>query len=1230
MAIVIPKLYLMHKFLISSLFFVHGFRILFVMIFFSITSQVAFGLEVNLNIQAPNGGQLFVGSQNYVIAITKVNRVPGEVGHWQTTAFGSSANSTQVSITIDDDVNGLYTIRHSSAVSTEDVFKWGYYTGVNSSYFESDATQLTYTELSSPVDFILLGSAESRGDFLRPDNTSATDPITVNISVDLLGLNGEVRDSLTFLPITMPSDATSWGWHGTLPRMPNISYRIRYSCIECSDILPQGYYNSEGSGFLSSEAELLGSDDFGVTVRHQLPLLGGQALASSIAAPNNISVASELTVGVKISWLDQGLNELGNAITWSSIATGGVQSADFNVTVPARSDLKYRISVVCRDCPNVLAEAWLEESGLSFSDQAARVFTLAEIPESMSFELLPGNQIEGSITRINYSFISPDSQISLITELLDAQGNVLNQYRTTVVTFVQNQLFRTLDYSVSAPINSGGYYRISYECDFGCAISGNNTVAPRAYYNTAGTVISSSNAELLSSDTNHSNIDLVQLAGNIRQLLLEISRPATSDINQALELVLLVRNASNINNSLVRYPTLDAGQPTRTLLVEIPFAQFHLSYICRDCIGVLENAYMTDSPSTYLLADAIVFDASTLNEQINFQMTGGNTLEVSLSRPVGVPTDQELKPNVQLIASTSDGDITDVFNFYPTIEVGETTESFLTTLPLVLEQATLVVFCSADINCPNVFTNHYFTPNGASILPSERQYIAIAPGAITKLNMTLAEGIDISGTIQRPPLASHAQELSVTINADIVDDAGNTVRIRGDRLIPDFLTIDAGESETAFSLRAPVVNEGGFRLSYFCENCEDIFQIGYYNGTLYPGPSQLFQFVIPAQSVLEGLRFRMLEQLSVNGVLTRPADVDGTINNINLRIGSAGQQVNLPLGVNEVAFSIPVVVTSDTLETMSYQCTGCSIVHYEGFYDGTITQADPQAAAPLPVLQARQGVNLSLIKSNSIAGVFSRPAEPVFQTLVIDLEAEAVRADGSTYGKTTQRIRFQNFSEAENYQLAVPSVLSDGVRLKYTCVEPLPFCFKIIFSGFYAANGTQILAENALILNTESNLTEINWGVLPDTDGDGVTNENDNCPINSNFMQSDLDMDGIGDACDPDIDGDNSDATTGDIDQFNRFICHDLDNDRCDDCSSGTNDPLNDGTDTDGDGICDAINEDQDQDDIPDIGDNCPALYNPDQSDQDNDGIGDACDSDEEEMCFPIRSRNAGLAIICL
>jgi Tol biopolymer transport system component len=147
---------------------------------------------------------------------------------------------------------------------------------------------------------------------------------------------------------------------------------------------------------------------------------------------------------------------------------------------------------------------------------------------------------------------------------------------------------------------------------------------------------------------------------------------------------------------------------------------------------------------------------------------------------------------------------------------------------------------------------------------------------------------------------------------------------------------------------------------------------------------------------------------------------------------------------------------------------------------------------------------------------------------------------------------------------------------------------------------------------------------IPDSDGDGMVDACDNCPLDTNLYQIDTDGDGLGDACDPCPDDPQNDDDDQDV------VCDPVDNcplvsnpgqedadgdglgDSCDNCPVVPN-PLQ--ADTDGDGIGDACDPcpdgpdtDLDEDGIPCEQDNCPEEPNPLQEDLDGDDVGDTCD----------------------
>lgn len=119
-----------------------------------------------------------------------------------------------------------------------------------------------------------------------------------------------------------------------------------------------------------------------------------------------------------------------------------------------------------------------------------------------------------------------------------------------------------------------------------------------------------------------------------------------------------------------------------------------------------------------------------------------------------------------------------------------------------------------------------------------------------------------------------------------------------------------------------------------------------------------------------------------------------------------------------------------------------------------------------------------------------------------------------------------------------------------------------------------------------------------DQDGDGKPDQIDLCPNLADIGMRDLDLDGIGDNCDPDRDND------GVLDLL-------------DNCMAVSNPGL---MNTDGDAYGDACDPDDDNDGVLDFAgndgltvlDNCRTHANPEQGNLDTDGLGDDCDDDTD------------------
>ncbi|MEM7143278.1 MAG: thrombospondin type 3 repeat-containing protein [Actinomycetota bacterium] len=172
---------------------------------------------------------------------------------------------------------------------------------------------------------------------------------------------------------------------------------------------------------------------------------------------------------------------------------------------------------------------------------------------------------------------------------------------------------------------------------------------------------------------------------------------------------------------------------------------------------------------------------------------------------------------------------------------------------------------------------------------------------------------------------------------------------------------------------------------------------------------------------------------------------------------------------------------------------------------------------------------------------------------------------------------------------AVNPLADDVYTINYTWTEPIGVNQTTCVGG---GNYSCTISVNVAQLD-QTIIENFSFNVGADSDGDGVIDDNDNCPNDSNPPQADEDGDGIGNACDDlnSADGDDVDDST----------------DNCPDVAN------NDQADNDGDGAGDACDDDDDDDTVLDADDNCQFVANVDQEDGDGDGVGDACSGDGDD-----------------
>ncbi len=277
------------------------------------------------------------------------------------------------------------------------------------------------------------------------------------------------------------------------------------------------------------------------------------------------------------------------------------------------------------------------------------------------------------------------------------------------------------------------------------------------------------------------------------------------------------------------------------------------------------------------------------------------------------------------------------------------------------------------------------------------------------------------------------------------------------------------------------------------------------------------------------------------------------------------------------------VFTSNTSDVLVLQWNGTALIRYNLFHDnhpGTIYSAIYLASSQLSE-PSEIANNTIVFNENGIVG----PMPAVVRNNIIAFNAKKGLWDVGGGTTSAYNNLFGNGEDA--YYLISPG--PGDIALD-------PLFLDAPMRNFMLQSGSPCIDAgdpNPSYNDPDGSRNDMGAiATVVDSDGDGIPNASDNCPLFANPLQEDADADILGDSCDNCPQTSNPMQTDVDADGVG---------DVCDTC-----------TDTDDDGFGDpgfAANTCQT--------DNCPNLANPSQADVDNDGIGDACDN-----CVSIANTN--------
>ncbi len=1145
--------------------------------------------ELSFSIATPNGdpasqdlfGNLSLVSENGGLDVFNSFHIP----------IGSS--SALVTFIVPENLPDLFL--SYSCFSCDGVLDEGHFDGV--AFSDLSARQLTPVDNLAGQTFNLLEPFEFSGVLALPNGETATADSFIEISA-FNRSSGVFSSDQVFIP----EGSSSAPFSMIAERFGE--YEIRYSCSSCDGYLPQGRF--DGTSFIRG-FDVTPVTDLETLQGTTLEIIDAQLVNGVIERPSGDAATSDLFLRVFVE-----ASDFSDVYSVDVFIASGQSSADFALTLPLASESdSYILSYSCfSGCDGLFGRGFYSSEGTQASFSTAEEIT--DVQQALNDPLILLGKIDVSGEVRLPEGISPEGVTRVLVQLdiLDPQEGsaIVSDFAFVEITVGDT----SVPYEASLPDIPGQQLRVSYLCDL-C----DELLVSSAFVGENGSVEDEASAFIFDTDALPTSVDIDLLEAVIISGV--VSRPADSDNSQPITVQLVARESAGVIES--KFVEIPGGEDQIEYSLSVARNRnISLTYICFDCESIWVSGHYNSSGTQVPMSNAetLIVENDSI-DGINLEMVASTQISGELKRSILEQGTSEVAANILVDITNGSGEIENGFLFFGLgqqllIGDGDLSTEFSIEVPEISDS-----FYQIRYRCPagcgeGTFKQGFYVSNDlpATLAASQTGLLASASDN-QDLVLEMLAGLTISGVVQAPE--SLNENISPSVLAVGVSPTEGAL---GD--FNSFSKLNVAESGE-YSITVPALEGAEYRVEYDCRLCDGILKNGYYSASATQFIAEKAD-LISGGSVLSDNNLTLLESEVVGGVISRSeldsqeedligflrlsvvdenGDPTGDIlsprDTLPRQSQSDGYSIEIPAQerTSVYSFEIPTsVATAGFL--VDYFCDDCNELVDTVFYSNAGTTGKIEEATRVSLTSGTDFLSLSL-------------------SMLDDTDNDEI-ANAEDNCSALSNPNQANLDNDEFGDVCDDDIDGDQTLNVNDCAITDPELFQIL-NGFVDVDLDTIGAgEETTVCSGEA--LPVGFVTSPVVD---------NCPLIANSNQANFDQDLFGDVCDPDIDNDGA-PDAFDTDSFNPLVCSDDDSDQCDDCSSGTFNLLDDGLDTDSDGMCDIGDVDDDADLVNDDVDNCPIIPNPDQADSDRDGIGNLCEVNDE-VCFPVVLETNGVAVIC-